>query len=649
MTFQSNTLPVKFTALCIALLFVNPLPAQTPSAKSPRRPVFITGEVVASDSQLLFVPPSNSSPVLLRNFVKEGESVKAGDLVLRIETPVANNIEQLQTNVDQTLSRLDSDVAKLEVSALEAEKNLILARAALAKAQVDAALPKSQISALDFDKYQTDKEKAERDLEVKLLVSQEARESVKRRRSDGDLDIKKQQIQLKFAKDELAQAEVHAIRDGVVVHGFNSWRNERIEEGSSVYPGNQAGQIIGSGGMMIKAWALEADRLQLRENMPVNLYFDAMPEVRIQSHIRYISGAPEAHDNWGKGRYFRVEVPIPDTLKKTPTPGMSVRIEPADQVSNGTGIHKEKKELSLEGEIHSHQMTSVLPPTIPYIWQYTIGQIAPEGSKLKEGDMIVQLQAAEVMTKLNAQKSTLNEKLRARDKMMLEHAEAEKSFELAVAEARANAEKAARKATMPKELIRRVDYDKLVIDKGLNAELAQIAIRLRDTQSQARKAERRTLELEIARTSNQIDVLQKGMQAMTVKAKRAGILIYNNSFNGDKITAGSQIWIGLSIASIADPEQLFVSAKVPEAQISHIQLGQPARITISGANQTLTAKVKKLGTVFHSKSNTQPSIVQDIELEFDQPPANLKPGSAVQVILPVSKPASNSAGKGGVQ
>ncbi|MFZ6658232.1 HlyD family secretion protein [Undibacterium sp. TJN19] len=608
------------------------------------RPVLLTGEVITKDSQAIFVPPSNSMPVVLRNFVAEGSKVKTGDLVLRIETSNSANIDQLIIGIDQTRAKTESDLAKLEVAALEADKNLLNAKAALAKALVDAALPKSQISALDFDKYQSEKDRSERDLEVKQLAYSDANAAVTRRKSDGDLELQKQQINLVYSKAQLAQSEVHAKQDGIVVHGYSSWRGERLEEGSSAFPGNVAGQVMGSGQMEVKAWALEADRIYLKEGDPVLLKFDALPGAEIRSTIATISNAPEEHSSWGYGRYFRIDIKLPAQHGIPLVPGMSVLAEPVQTARKSLAkTISTEAELTIEGEIQSRVVTPISPPAIPYIWQYTLGAMAPEGSKVKAGDMLVSFQAAEVPTQLASQKSSLNEKQRALEKLKLEQIEAEKNSDLSVAEAQSNAEKSARKATMPKELIRRVDYDKLVIEKTLNADLAALSIRLRATQLRARKAERTGLESEIAQLQGKIDSLFKGQKALTVLATRPGMLIYKSNFSGDKFTTGSQVWMGLSVASLADPDKLFVSAKVPEAQAIAIKVGQTARINIPGANMTLPARVTALGAVFHSKSTTQPIIVRDIELEFDQPPKGLKPGAAIQAIFSSTAVPSSSS------
>ncbi|MFZ6709193.1 HlyD family efflux transporter periplasmic adaptor subunit [Undibacterium sp. TC9W] len=631
-----------FTA-CASIPALAPASSATPSNAvntantswpAKNRPVLLTGEVIAKDSQAILVPPSNSSPVVLRNFVAEGSQVKKGDLVLRIETPNASNLEQLEISMQQTRAKADAELAKLEVTALDAEKNLLTAKAALAKSLVDAALPKTQIAALEFDKYQAEKERSERDLQVKQLAFDDAYASINRKKSDADLELKKQEININYLKTQLTRSEVRASQDGYVVHGYSNWRSERLEEGSSAFPGNNAGQVIGSGQMEVRAWALEADRIYLKEGQTVGLRFDALPGTEVMANIDSISNAPEEHNIWGYGRYFRVDIKLPAQSNLKLIPGMSVLIEPAQaSKKNSEKSASQSKELTLEGEIQSRSITSIGPPSIPYIWQYTLAQIAPEGSAVKTGDMLAMFQAAEVPNQLASQKSQLNEKLRALEKLKLEQTEAEKAADLAVAEAQSNAEKAARKATMPKELIRRVDYDKLVIEKSLNSDLAAMSLRMRITQARARKAEKTGLETEIAMLQGKIDVLNKGQKALTVTASKPGMMIYKSNFEGEKFAAGSQVWMGLSIASVADPDKLFVSAKVPEAQSTTIKVGQSARITIPGANMTVPARVTGLGNVFHSKSSSQPIIVRDIELEFDQMPKGLKPGAAVQAIL----------------
>ena len=601
------------------------------------RPVLITGEVEALDSQTIFVPPSNASPVVVRNFLAEGTQVRKGDVVLRIDSASTTNIDQLRMDRERARAKADSETATLEVAAIEAEKALVNAQAALDKAKVDAALPKQQIMALDYDRYQAALGQATRDLAIKRDNLKNARAAVARRKEDGALEVKKLQINEAFQLAQVAQSEVRATRDGVVVHGYSPFNGERMDEGSTAWPGNAAGTVLGDGHMVVTAWVLEADRPYLRDGQAVALRFDALPGVVVTGKLAEITSAPEARPRWGIGRYFRARIALPDDHGLPLVAGMSVQVEPLAPGAAAAGVRQAKAAapaaLTIEGEIASRRTMPVSPPTIPHVWNYKLAFLAPEGTMVQAGQPIAVFESTEVMNQLISLQGTLKERERALDKLQLDQAEADRAGVLAQAEAQSNAEKAARKATMPKELIRRVDYDKLVIDRAEKAQLAKLAQAQYEAQRRARQAERAGLQSDAAQLRAKIATLVKGQSALTVVAPRRGLVLHRVGFNGEKFAIGSQVWIGLSVATLADPDQLGVNARVPEAQAAGVRKGQAARVIVAGTRQTLAAHVTGLGRAFHSKSAAQAVVIRDVELEFDAPAKDLKPGAAVQVEL----------------
>jgi multidrug resistance efflux pump len=240
----------------------------------------------------------------------------------------------------------------------------------------------------------------------------------------------------------------------------------------------------------------------------------------------------------------------------------------------------------------------------------------------------------EVTNRLMQLQGALKERERALEKLELDQAEADRAGVVAQAEAQSNSEKAARKATMPKELIRRVDYDKLVIERTEKEKLATLMQTQYEAQRRARQAERAALQSDVAQMRAQIEDLVKGQAALTVAAPRRGLVLHRIGFDGNKFAVGSQVWMGLSVATLADPDRLGVDAKVPEAQAAGVQVGQAARVTVAGARQALAAHVTGLGRAYHGKSAAaQAVIVRDVQLEFDAPPKDIKPGAAVQVDL----------------
>ncbi|KQY15534.1 hypothetical protein ASD28_24335 [Massilia sp. Root133] len=601
------------------------------------RPVLITGEVEALDSQTIFVPPSNASPIVVRSFLAEGTQVRKGDIVLRIDSASTTNIDQLRMDRERARAKADSETATLEVAAIEAEKALVNAQALLAKARVDAALPKQQIMALDYDRYQAALGQATRDLAIKQDNLKNARAAVARRKEDGALEVKKLQINEAFQLAQVAQSEVRATRDGIVVHGYSPFNGERMDEGSTAWPGNAAGTVLGDGHMVVTAWVLEADRPYLRDGQAVALRFDALPDVVVAGKLAGITSAPEARPRWGIGRYFRARIALPDDHGLPLVAGMSVQVEPLAPGAAAAGVRQAKAAapaaLAIEGEIASRRTMPVSPPTIPHVWNYKLAFLAPEGSMVQAGQPIAVFESTDVMNQLISLQGTLKERERALDKLQLDQAEADRAGVLAQAEAQSNAEKAARKATMPKELIRRVDYDKLVIDRAEKAQLATLAQAQYEAQRRARQAERAGLQSDAAQLRAKIASLVKGQAALTVLAPRRGLVLHRIGFNGEKFAIGSQVWVGLSVATLADPDQLGVNARVPEAQAAGVRKGQAARVVVAGTRQTLAAHVTGLGRAFHSKSAAQAVVIRDVELEFDAPAKDLKPGAAVQVEL----------------
>ncbi|HRN60872.1 MAG TPA: HlyD family efflux transporter periplasmic adaptor subunit [Luteimonas sp.] len=311
------------TRRCTELLFAGALLAATPAANAV---VVLTGEVRSTDAQNIITPQSNSAPVVIRFFVPEGDPVKQGDVVLRIDPgQSASMIPDLEARIEQTRAKGDKDIAELEVKALDAELALVDAEAELATAKIDATIPKGLIADLDYDRYQGELDRATREAALKRRQLDEARQVVARRREDVRLEVDKLQIQHAYHSFMVRTSEVRADRDGYVVHGFNNnWIGGRIDEGSSTMPGSRAGEVVSGSGTRVRAWALEPDRRGLQAGQAVELSFDAHPGSRVEGRIAAISGAPERRPEWGQGRYFSVDIDF-DAGQLKLLPGMSAR------------------------------------------------------------------------------------------------------------------------------------------------------------------------------------------------------------------------------------------------------------------------------------------------------------------------------------
>ena len=300
-----------------ALVLVVAMPAQA---------VVLTGEVRAIDAQQILTPQSNSAPVVIRYYVPEGERVKKGDVVLRIDPgQSASRIPELELQIEQTQAKDAKDIAELRVAAVTAEMALVDAEAELATAKLDATIPPDLISGLDYDRNQGELDRATREVVLKRKDLAAARAAVQRREEDGRLQVQKLVMQRDYHAALVRTAEVVADRDGIVVHGFNPMTGGRMDEGVSTMPGSKAGEVVSGGRMDVRAWALEPDRRGLAVGQHVDITFDAMPARKMTGRIAFITGAPERRQEWGDGRYFTLDITL-DAHALSLMPGMSVRV-----------------------------------------------------------------------------------------------------------------------------------------------------------------------------------------------------------------------------------------------------------------------------------------------------------------------------------
>lgn len=606
--------------------------------------VVFSGEVQVDGTQGIYTPPSLSSPVVLRYYVAEGTRVRKGDELLRIDAGQAESqLRTLQAQIEQSGAKSAKEIAELELKQVDAELALADAQAERDTAAVDAAIPKALISALNYDRYQGEMRRTEQALALKRTEAEQAAAAVVRRREDGALELRKQQLSLGFYQDQVARAVVRAERDGTVVHGFDELfgAGNRYEEGSSSYPGTRVGEVVGAGnGYSVRGWVLEPDSAGLRIGMPVRLHFDALPGHDAVGSIRTVAAAPSSKSAWGDGRYVEVGVSLPADLHLPLLQGMSVRLDsdiddPGDREPATPPVRG--KPLQVDGEIYARSSTAISPPAVDGLWQMTVTQMAGDGTRVKKGAPVVVFDATQVAKNLTTKQGQLDEKRRKQEQLRLDLADRTREAELATAQAKAEMDKAERKANQPKEYIARVDYSKLVIARvkaerryALTEQRARVA-------AAERAAEQHMADAEVAQLDAEVAKLKAAMASLTVAAPRDGIVLHQSSFGGGKVDVGSQIWMGQSVAQIPDLSTLAVRAALPERDLDRARLGERVRVVLSGGGERgLDGRVVEIGSTVHSRSRVDAVPVIDLVVALDGKPAGLKPGQAVQVDIPAT-------------
>jgi multidrug resistance efflux pump len=291
-------------------------------------------------------------------------------------------------------------------------------------------------------------------------------------------------------------------------------------------------------------------------------------------------------------------------------------------------------ELSFDGEIAARESAAISPPAIDDLWQLTLTQLVPDGTPVKKDQVVAAFDSSQVLRTLTEKQSALKEKETQRERLRLELAERERTETLATAQAKSNAEKATRKADQPADIVRRVDYQKLVIERDQAEKQLALAIRREAAAAEQRKQEWRLVEAELAQLRAEVARSQKAMADLNVKAPRDGIILHQSNWQGEKFDVGSQVFRGQSVAQIPDVSTLIARVAVPETEIRHVRVGMKARVIVEGgAGQAIEGQVTEVGRAVRSKSRAQLVPVVDAVVSFDPKGQALKPGQPVRVVL----------------
>lgn len=233
----------------------------------------------------------------------------------------------------------------------------------------------------------------------------------------------------------------------------------------------------------------------------------------------------------------------------------------------------------LTGVVEDVNAQTIEVPSLPGSWQRQIEWMVPEGSEVKVGDVVVRLDPGDLITQEEQARVSLEKirlgAVRRVDELKLQVMDAER----VVAEAASAVRIAELDASVPLGAIPQLDYDryKLTLETSKQA-LVRAEATLLNTRKQLTDVVAETrLEVEQAEALHQR--MLDALQAVEIRAEKAGFMIYgNNPWGGKKIFPGETMYTGIEVASIASREDLQIRFWVHESDIHDIRPGMQMAI-----------------------------------------------------------------------
>ena len=285
-------------------------------------------------------------------------------------------------------------------------------------------------------------------------------------------------------------------------------------------------------------------------------------------------------------------------------------------------------EVNTSGELKAKKSEDIKGPSrlrSHGIYQIKITDLITEGTYVHAGDYVAQLDKSEVVTKIatsatevekitseyeQARLDTAIEMLKLRDELINLNYEIEEkklianqsSFEAPAVQRQTeiNLEKAERKLQQ--------SISNIFLKRKQNtAKLHQIRLSLKQEQSKLTR-------------------LEELMVALKIVAPKEGMVVYKRTWDGKKITSGSQIGVwNPTVATLPDLSKMVTKTYVNEIDISHLKKGLTVDLSIDAfPDKSFTGEVVEVANVGEQLPNTD-SKVFEVTIEINEQDTLLRP------------------------
>lgn len=302
------------------------LPSFTVVKASFARRVTADGNLVAVTATPVKVPQLEGwGTMTIAWLASDGSQVKTGDVIARFDSSDAEKqLRDAQVELDVATARLRQQVLSAAESDddHDAEARNLAQQAELRRRfrETDPLLytrMQIQIGELEDKAAAAHLEQAERVRDVGRGLSRADVELAK-------LDRKRVEISVERAKKALANLELHAPADGILVF-VRDGSGDLPKLGSQVYADQEIAQIPELTAMEAELFVLEVDGNGLDEGQPADVVVESHPERAYHGSIRLVDKVAKPRETLVPVQYFSVTIALDQTDRAVMKPGQRVR------------------------------------------------------------------------------------------------------------------------------------------------------------------------------------------------------------------------------------------------------------------------------------------------------------------------------------
>jgi HlyD family secretion protein len=301
------------------------------------------------------------------------------------------------------------------------------------------------------------------------------------------------------------------------------------------------------------------------------------------------------------------------------------------------------KVLTLTGELQATERMVVVVPRVSSTNVMVISHLAPEGSTVSTGDLLVQFDVSDIETR----RLELEQRL-ADTRVRIAQTEAQLDTQLqdlllAAAQARRNLSVAELYVGIDPLLIPAADLERYRFDHSrAEVELEKSAERL-ETLAKTRDAEMEVVRLEFEQADLELKRILAELERLTIRAPGPGLVVYgDNPTRSGKVQVGDSLWPGMAVLYLPDMNSVKVEAFIYDPDLPYLRGGEAAEVILDAAPERIFAgRVEALSeTAMPRQFRSQLKAFRADVLLDQVDPGLMKPGMTARVRVPVTRPDS---------
>ena len=296
-----------------------------------------------------------------------------------------------------------------------------------------------------------------------------------------------------------------------------------------------------------------------------------------------------------------------------------------------------KKALLLDGELRAVRSRMIYSNTSE---ETKIVFLPPEGTIIKAGERVAELDAGTVLTKIKDNEEKIVAAENEIVRLQAQHEASLRDLEVELSKLWLAYEQPKLKAKVPAEVLARREYQEaqLALEKSkteYDNHLAKI-----EQKKKEQAAERQVKTIEKDKLNVQLNRAKSNLDGMRIKAPSDGMVIYNEHYNERrKMQVGDMVWGGWPIIRLPDLTEMEVLALVNEVDGPKLSVGARAEIKLDSYPDTvITGAVKEIAQTAVKAGWMSKAKIFRVVIALDRTITEvMKPGMSAQVSVITSE------------